>query len=51
VRDSYSLTVNPDTPPGIYNIKIGMYSYMQPLRLPAAPGDGINQDGLDIARV
>jgi hypothetical protein len=51
VRDSYTLTVNPDTPPGIYNIKIGMYSYLQPLRLPVAPGDGINQDGLVIARV
>lgn len=50
IYDAYTFTVNPDTPPGVYNIKIGMYSYLVPLRLSVAPGDGINTDGLVIAK-
>lgn len=51
IYDQYTLTVDPATPSGVYNLKIGFYSYSQPLRLSVTPGDGINSDGLLLARI
>jgi hypothetical protein len=53
IHDHRVITVDPDTLPGIYNLRIGIYNYDVPLRLTVVPGDnhpGVN-DGLIIARI
>ena len=34
MHDSYTITVDPATPPGMYPLQIGFYSRARPLRLP-----------------
>lgn len=52
IFDQRTITVELDTPPGQYNLRVGIYSYAEPLRLPVVPGDGGGQDdGLILASI
>jgi hypothetical protein len=48
IYDRYTLRVNPDTPPGMYPIKIGFYNLQDGVRLPV---DSTGGDGLVIAEL
>lgn len=55
VTDAHTLTLNPETPPGVYTIEIGLYRMPQPgtferLSVVAAPG-GQASDVIYLARV
>ncbi|NPV66903.1 MAG: hypothetical protein HPY64_07140 [Anaerolineae bacterium] len=55
VIDAHTLTVNPETPPGVYTVEIGLYRMPQPgtferLNVVAAPG-GQASDVIYLARV
>jgi hypothetical protein len=52
VRDQYDLDISPDTPPGPYQIEVGMYLAKTGERLPVLAEDGTVQgDGVLLTRV
>jgi hypothetical protein len=52
IFDHKTLTIDPDTPPGLYNLRVGVYSSDQGDRLSVTPGTA-NQadDGVIIAKI
>jgi len=52
IYDQRTLTVDPDTPAGIYNLRVGIYSRDQGERLGVTPGTtGQADDGVIIAKI
>ena len=52
IYDQHALKVDPNTPPGTYNLRVGIYSRVQARRLAATPSDGTGgDDGVIIARI
>ena len=51
IYDTHSFTIFPDTPPGRYQLKIGLYSRESLERLPVTLGDGTIADGLVLATI
>jgi hypothetical protein len=52
IYDQQTLTVSADTPPGLYYLRLGLYSRETGQRLRVEPGDGISaKDGLVVAKV
>lgn len=46
IYDAWVLTVNPDTQPGKYQLKVGFYSRIDGARMPVPLSDGSTSDGL-----
>lgn len=52
IYDQHTLIIDHDTPPGIYNLRLGIYLTDQGTRLPVLPGDGVSpNDGVVIAKI
>jgi hypothetical protein len=51
IYDTCTLTVNTDTPPGEYQLKVGFYSRIDGVRMPVRLSDGLTSDGLVLATV
>ncbi|MBN1313217.1 MAG: glycosyltransferase family 39 protein [Anaerolineae bacterium] len=51
IYDTCTLTVNKDTPPGEYQLKVGFYSRIDGTRMPVPLSDGSTSDGLVLATI
>jgi Dolichyl-phosphate-mannose-protein mannosyltransferase len=52
IYDQHTLLIDPATPPGIYNLRLGLYLADQGTRLSVQPGDGVSaSDGVVIAKI
>ncbi len=52
IYDQQTLTVSADTPPGVYFLRLGLYSRQTGERLHIQPGDGMSaNDGLVVAKI
>jgi len=51
IYDTCTLTINIDTPPGEYQLKVGFYGRINGIRMPVPLSDGSTSDGLVLATV
>jgi hypothetical protein len=53
VEDTYRLTLKPDTPPGLYDVEVGLYdgATMRRLQLMASDGRPTDADSIDLSKI